>query len=114
MPPAATTLQNGERPMATPNPLIRFHYEDYQSLPESMSARYELLDGDLLMVPAPTVMIVFNTFKVLRLGLPQTTGYLKLSKSTPYSPTRQPNSVADDSRAGISPASPERVGAKRA
>ena len=42
--------------MSTPNPLIRFHYEDYQSLPESMSARYELLDGDLLMVPAPTVM----------------------------------------------------------
>ncbi|MFO1430330.1 MAG: Uma2 family endonuclease [Candidatus Competibacteraceae bacterium] len=41
--------------MSTPNPLIRFHYEDYQSLPESMSARYELLDGDLLMVPAPTV-----------------------------------------------------------
>jgi Uma2 family endonuclease len=42
--------------MATPNPHIRFHYEDYQALPESMSARYELLDGDLLMVPAPTVM----------------------------------------------------------
>lgn len=41
--------------MAIPNPQIRFHYEDYQALPESMSARYELLDGDLLMVPAPTV-----------------------------------------------------------
>ena len=56
-------------------------------------------------------MIVFDTFKVLRLGLPQTTGYLKLPKNAPYSPTRQPNSVADDSRAGISPASPERVSA---
>jgi len=40
--------------MAVPNPHIRFRYEDYKTLPESMSARYELLDGALLMVPAPT------------------------------------------------------------
>jgi hypothetical protein len=45
---SSNNLQKGGQPMATPNPLIRFHYEDYQSLPESMSARYELLDGDLL------------------------------------------------------------------
>jgi Uma2 family endonuclease len=40
--------------MAVPNPHIRFRYEDYKTLPESMLARYELLDGALLMVPAPT------------------------------------------------------------
>ncbi len=38
--------------MAIANPHIRFHYEDYQTLPEFISARYELLDGDLLRVPA--------------------------------------------------------------
>ncbi len=40
--------------MPVPNPNIRFTYEDYKSLPESMSKRYELLDGDLIMVPAQT------------------------------------------------------------
>ncbi len=42
------------RAMTVPNPRIRFRYEDYKSLPESMDKRYELLNGDLLMVPAPT------------------------------------------------------------
>jgi Uma2 family endonuclease len=40
--------------MSVANPHIRFVYEDYKSLPESMAKRYELLDGELLMVPAPT------------------------------------------------------------
>ena len=40
--------------MTAPNRQIRFRYEDYKSLAESMEKRYELLDGDLLMVPAPT------------------------------------------------------------
>lgn len=40
--------------MSVVNPNVRFTYEDYRSLPESMEKRYELLDGDLLMVPAPT------------------------------------------------------------
>lgn len=40
--------------MSVVNPHIRFTYEDYKSLPESMEKRYELLDGDLIMVPAPT------------------------------------------------------------
>lgn len=40
--------------MSVVNPHIRFTYEDYKSLPESMEKRYELLDGDLLVVPAPT------------------------------------------------------------
>jgi len=40
--------------MSVVNPHIRFVYEDYKSLPESMSKRYELLDGEILMVPAPT------------------------------------------------------------
>jgi len=41
--------------MPVPNPHVRFHYEDYKSLPETMSPRYELLDGELVVVPAPTV-----------------------------------------------------------
>ena len=41
--------------MTVPNPQVRFRYGDYKSLPESMEKRYELLDGDLLMVPAPTI-----------------------------------------------------------
>ena len=36
------------------NPHIRFTYEDYQSLPESMEKRYELLDGEIKMLPGPT------------------------------------------------------------
>jgi len=40
--------------MSVVNPHIRFTYEDYKSLPESMSRRYELLHGELRMVPAPT------------------------------------------------------------
>jgi Uma2 family endonuclease len=42
--------------MSTPNPNVRFTYDEYKSLPESMEKRYELLDGDLVMVPAPTVL----------------------------------------------------------
>jgi Uma2 family endonuclease len=40
--------------MSVVNPDIRFVYEDYKALPESMAKRYELLDGEILMVPAPT------------------------------------------------------------
>lgn len=40
--------------MSVVNPNVRFTYDDYKSLPESMDKRYELLDGDLKMVPAPT------------------------------------------------------------
>jgi Uma2 family endonuclease len=40
--------------MSVTNPNVRFTYEDYQSLPESMEKRYELMDGDIVMVPAPT------------------------------------------------------------
>lgn len=40
--------------MSVVNPNVRFTYEDYKSLPESMDKRYELVDGDLVMVPAPT------------------------------------------------------------
>ena len=36
-------------------PRIRFTYEDYKNLPESETKRYELLDGELVMVPAPSV-----------------------------------------------------------
>lgn len=32
----------------------RFTYEDYQNLPPSETKRYELIDGDLIMVPSPT------------------------------------------------------------
>jgi Uma2 family endonuclease len=33
---------------------IKFTYEDYKSLPESETKRYELLGGDLVMVPSPS------------------------------------------------------------
>ncbi len=32
---------------------IKFSYEDYKNLPESETKRYELLGGELVMVPAP-------------------------------------------------------------
>jgi len=40
--------------MNTPNSRVRFRYQDYKGLPESMDRRYELMDGALYMVPAPT------------------------------------------------------------
>jgi len=33
---------------------IKFTVEDYQNLPESETKRYELLEGEILMAPAPT------------------------------------------------------------
>ena len=33
---------------------IKFTYEDYKSLPESETKRYELLEGELVMVPSPS------------------------------------------------------------
>jgi Uma2 family endonuclease len=33
---------------------IKFTYEDYKNLPESETKRYELLEGELVMVPSPT------------------------------------------------------------
>jgi len=32
---------------------IKFTYEDYKSLPESETKRYELLGGELVMIPSP-------------------------------------------------------------
>ncbi|MFQ6034174.1 MAG: Uma2 family endonuclease [Candidatus Bipolaricaulia bacterium] len=40
--------------MAEPKTEIKFTYEDYKSLPESETRRYELLGGELVMVPSPT------------------------------------------------------------
>ncbi len=37
--------------MATTRPAVKFTCNDYQTAPAD--TRYELLDGDLLMVPAP-------------------------------------------------------------
>ena len=48
--------QNGAETMNVVNPRVRFTYEDYKTLPESMDKRYELLDGDIIMVPAPTTI----------------------------------------------------------
>lgn len=39
--------------MATTQPVVKFTYEDYRTAPADK--RYELLDGDLLMVPAPNL-----------------------------------------------------------
>lgn len=40
--------------MARPNTSIKFTYKDYKNLPESETKRYELLGGELIMVPSPT------------------------------------------------------------
>ncbi len=37
--------------MAIPNPTVKFTYQDYLNAPEDK--RYELLDGELVMAPAP-------------------------------------------------------------
>lgn len=37
--------------MAIPNPTVKFTYEDYLNTPEDR--RYELIDGDLYLTPAP-------------------------------------------------------------
>ena len=37
--------------MVTPNPAIKFTYQDYLNTPDDK--RYELLDGELVMTPAP-------------------------------------------------------------
>ena len=39
--------------MATTQPVVKFTYEDYLTTPAD--ERYELLDGDLIMVPAPNI-----------------------------------------------------------
>ena len=38
----------------TVKPRVKFTYEDYKSLPESETKRYELLGGELVEVPSPT------------------------------------------------------------
>ena len=39
--------------MATTQPVVKFTYEDYRTAPPDR--RYDLLDGDLVMVPAPNL-----------------------------------------------------------
>ncbi|MFQ5794295.1 MAG: Uma2 family endonuclease [Candidatus Bipolaricaulia bacterium] len=40
--------------MAKPRTKIKYTYQDYKSLPESEAERYELLEGELVMVPSPS------------------------------------------------------------
>jgi Uma2 family endonuclease len=64
--------------MGTVRPRIPYTYEDYKSLPESMDRRYELLQGELYMVPAPTTdhqrlsrnlgFVLFEHCRAQRLG----------------------------------------------
>lgn len=48
-----TISDHGERTaaMAIPNPVVKFTFQDYLNTPEDK--RYELLDGELIMTPAP-------------------------------------------------------------
>ncbi len=39
--------------MTSVNTKIKFTYRDYKSLPESETKRYELIEGELVMVPSP-------------------------------------------------------------
>ena len=43
----------GSTHVATTQPVVKFTYEDYRTAPPDR--RYELLDGDLVMVPAPNL-----------------------------------------------------------
>ncbi|MBI2802060.1 MAG: Uma2 family endonuclease [Gammaproteobacteria bacterium] len=55
--------------MAATKPLLPYTYDDYCTLPEDMSRRYELLHGDFSMVPAPTTkhqQISINLSSLLR------------------------------------------------
>ena len=40
--------------MSSVNTKIKFTYRDYKGLPESETKRYELLEGELVMVPSPS------------------------------------------------------------
>ena len=40
--------------MSRLNTKIKFTYKDYKSLPESETKRYELMEGELIMVPSPS------------------------------------------------------------
>ncbi|MBI4330502.1 MAG: Uma2 family endonuclease [Chloroflexi bacterium] len=47
---------------------IKFTYEDYKRLPESETKRYELLEGELVVVPSPSVdhqSVSFNLVLIL-------------------------------------------------
>ncbi|MEM2493637.1 MAG: Uma2 family endonuclease [Nitrososphaerota archaeon] len=51
-----------------PKAQIQFTYEDYKSLPYSETKRYELIEGELIMVPSPDTEhqdIVGNLFRAL-------------------------------------------------
>ena len=41
--------------MESVNTRIKFTYRDYKSLPESETKRYELIEGELIMVPSPNI-----------------------------------------------------------
>ena len=50
------------------NRSVRYTYRDYINLPESEEKRYELIDGELYMAPAPTPahqIIVGRLFRIL-------------------------------------------------
>ena len=51
--------------MVTQRRAVKFTYEDYKHTPEDK--RYELIDGDLIMVPAPKVTHQRNTKKLVKL-----------------------------------------------
>lgn len=51
------------------NPRVKFTYRDYMSLPESDEKQYELIEGELYMVPGPIPIhqdVVGNLFVVFR------------------------------------------------
>ena len=50
------------------NRSVRYTYRDYMNLPESEEKRYELIDGELYMVPSPTPMhqdLLQNLYRIL-------------------------------------------------
>ena len=47
------------------NPNVKYTYQDYINLPESEEKRYELIDGELYMVPSPSTIHQFIQKKLL-------------------------------------------------
>jgi len=62
-------VTRGEWDSAMVKSKIKFTYKDYKNLPESETKRYELLEGELVMVPSPTTYhqrISGNLERILR------------------------------------------------
>ena len=69
--------------VATTQPVVKFTYEDYRTAPADK--RYELLDGDLIMVPAPNLK---HQRVLLRLARPPSATWCGWRATSRHPPAR--------------------------